>query len=78
MFWRSVVLTGRSTKDIDLRINGQWWEVKSPNLGESRADNGEGLGFVGSNLPKGSEAVQEARPQRHQDRLQLKIPGYSR
>lgn len=39
-------------EDIDLKINGQWWEVKSPSLKESRTDDGKSLGFVESDLRK--------------------------
>ena len=40
-------------EDIDLKINGQWWEVKSPNLEDSQSDDGNNLGFIGWNLRKG-------------------------
>lgn len=40
-------------EDIDLKINGQWWEVKSPSLNDGQSDDGNNLGFIESNLRKG-------------------------
>lgn len=41
-------------KDIDLTINGEWWEVKSPDEPKSPPDPENELSFVESNLRKAS------------------------
>ena len=42
----------QDTTNLDLTINGQWWEIKSPETPKEQPKEGKELGFVEDNIKK--------------------------
>ena len=42
----------QDSKNLDLKINGQWWEIKSPETPDEASNEVNELGFIESNIKK--------------------------